>query len=247
MASKSTSVPAGIERLTKLLSHLNKAPRLTLPGVKSLSVSYAFRNDHFGARHFVKKDLPRIRWANPELDIDVKRPHKEVNERWKPELIVTFDQGLPVSFSLQDKHSSTILKELMNAAGGEPWAAYVRSRKAAGLPIIEGEHGGEAGGEEEGRVKEKEKGQYEEMEAWPNWEEFQEKHPEAGKSRSLSGGASKAKAKKKEGKAKKKDKDKGKKDSKETKKEAKTEVKKVEDATEGVNEVETEEPAPVTA
>lgn len=37
-------------RLAKLLSHLNASPKLSLSGLKKLKLSYAFGNDHFGAR-----------------------------------------------------------------------------------------------------------------------------------------------------------------------------------------------------
>jgi small subunit ribosomal protein S25 len=40
----------GPSRLSQILQNLNKAPRATLVGVKSITLTVAQRNDHFGAR-----------------------------------------------------------------------------------------------------------------------------------------------------------------------------------------------------
>lgn len=37
-------------KLSKLIANLDAKPKLNLTGVKSLKLSYAYRNDHFGAR-----------------------------------------------------------------------------------------------------------------------------------------------------------------------------------------------------
>lgn len=39
-------------------------------------------------RHFVKEDLPRIRYANPDLNIKVTKLRKTPEERWDPEMQV---------------------------------------------------------------------------------------------------------------------------------------------------------------
>lgn len=39
-------------------------------------------------RHFVKEDLPRIRYANPTIDIEVNKPLKTKEETWRPEMVV---------------------------------------------------------------------------------------------------------------------------------------------------------------
>ena len=41
-----------------------------------------------GCRHFVKNDLPRIRFLNPKVNIEVDKPRKTREETWKPELEV---------------------------------------------------------------------------------------------------------------------------------------------------------------
>jgi small subunit ribosomal protein S25 len=40
---------------------------------------------------------------------------------------------------LHNKWSTTILKELMTIAGGDPWKRYVADSTAAGLPVVAGE------------------------------------------------------------------------------------------------------------
>jgi hypothetical protein len=37
-------------------------------------------------RHFLKEDLPRIRFANPNLDIQVQQAKKTAEEKWRPEI-----------------------------------------------------------------------------------------------------------------------------------------------------------------
>lgn len=40
----------GPSRLSQILQNLNKVPRATLVGVRSITLTLAQRNDHFGAR-----------------------------------------------------------------------------------------------------------------------------------------------------------------------------------------------------
>ncbi|KAH0838776.1 hypothetical protein J3R83DRAFT_7152 [Lanmaoa asiatica] len=70
--------------LSRVLERLNAGPRLALNGLRRISLTYAARNDHMGARYFVKEELPRIRWANPLLDIAVHRVPKTREEIWAP-------------------------------------------------------------------------------------------------------------------------------------------------------------------
>ena len=46
-------------KLQKILANLNAAPRLDLTGVKTLKLTYAYRNDHWGARWV----LPLLFWV----------------------------------------------------------------------------------------------------------------------------------------------------------------------------------------
>ncbi|KAH9021248.1 hypothetical protein EDB85DRAFT_1871991 [Lactarius pseudohatsudake] len=74
----------GPSRLSKILQNLNRAPRPTLTGVKSITLTLAQRNDQFGARHFLKEEMPRIQYANPKIDIQVNKLPKAKEEAWKP-------------------------------------------------------------------------------------------------------------------------------------------------------------------
>jgi len=108
----------------------------------------------------VKEDLPRIRFANPDLSIEVRKFCKVKDEQWSPTIEVVgtssvFLQGylsreinlFPIhienenttTVDLHQKHSSTILKELMSVAGGDPWKAHVEHSEKNGLPIVPGE------------------------------------------------------------------------------------------------------------
>ena len=48
---------------------------------------------HSLCRHFVREDLPRIRWANPLLDIAVHRVPKAREETWAPQATVEFRES----------------------------------------------------------------------------------------------------------------------------------------------------------
>jgi len=129
----------GPSRLSQILQNLNKAPRATLVGVKSITLTLAQRNDHFGARHFLKENLPRIRYANPKIDIQVNKLVKIKEETWQPELVLDFSDGRKQSFNLSNKWSSTIFQELMDTAGGNSWTRWKTERAEAGLPIVDGQ------------------------------------------------------------------------------------------------------------
>ncbi|KAI9510689.1 hypothetical protein F5148DRAFT_1281640 [Russula earlei] len=126
----------GPSRLSKILQSLTKAPRATLVGVRCITLTLAQRNDHFGARHFLKEDLPRIRYANPKIDIKVNKLVKQKDESWHPELFLEFSDGRKQSFDLHNKWSSAIFQELMDTAGGNSWTRWKSERAAAGLPVV---------------------------------------------------------------------------------------------------------------
>ncbi|KAJ7596688.1 hypothetical protein C8J56DRAFT_737576, partial [Mycena floridula] len=126
-------------KLSQILRHLNAEPTLHLPTTKSLKITYASHNDHFGARHFVKEQLPRIRYANPNLEIQVLKVKKSKEEQWRPQLDITFEEGTSHTFNLQDKWSTTIVRELMDVAGGNPWEKWKADAIKAQKPIVPGE------------------------------------------------------------------------------------------------------------
>ena len=113
MVRKAKFIPAGLSKLSQLIASLNAPPRLTLPNLKSLRLTLAFQNDHFGARcaftslresmcltivissHFVKEQLPRIQYANPTLDIQVEKVRKTAQEAWRPQMELDFSDSHP--------------------------------------------------------------------------------------------------------------------------------------------------------
>ncbi|KAK0463892.1 uncharacterized protein EV420DRAFT_1520602 [Desarmillaria tabescens] len=119
------------QKIDLVLDWLRAPPRLQLRGVQKLKISLAYRNDHFGARHFVKEQLPRIRFANPNLDIQ--------SEAWRPEIELVFEDGKQKTLDLHEKWSTTIVKELMDTAGTEGWTRWKTNALASGLPIVPGE------------------------------------------------------------------------------------------------------------
>jgi hypothetical protein len=42
--------------------------------------------------HFAKQNLPKIRFDNPNLVIEVEREKKNENERWRPEMELEFGE-----------------------------------------------------------------------------------------------------------------------------------------------------------
>ncbi|KAF9489210.1 hypothetical protein BDN71DRAFT_1593605 [Pleurotus eryngii] len=138
MARKPKTIP-GPSRLSKILANLNASPRLELSNLQSIKLTLASKNDHFGARHFLKEELPRIRWANPTLDIEVEKVPKSVKEAWKPELELRFTNGQAQTLDLQDKWSTTIVRELMDTAGARSWFAWKEESAATGSPLLRGE------------------------------------------------------------------------------------------------------------
>ncbi|THU88455.1 hypothetical protein K435DRAFT_617283, partial [Dendrothele bispora CBS 962.96] len=131
--------PMGPSRLSKILAQLKSEPKYTLPGLRSLKLTYAFRNDHFGVRHFVKESLPKIRYNNPNLRIDVEKPFKSKDDKWRPEMELAFDGGRRTTINLSSKWSTTILKELLDLSGGEPWRKWKREALEKGVPLVPGE------------------------------------------------------------------------------------------------------------
>lgn len=83
--------PAKPTSLAKALAHLTKQPQPKLsPKLRSLSLTFAKRNAHYGARHFVKEDLPRIAYSHPNLKISVERKEHLRESPWAPELRAEF-------------------------------------------------------------------------------------------------------------------------------------------------------------
>jgi len=129
----------GPSRLSKILAGLTTRPRLELRSLQSLKLTLAAKNDHFGARHFVREQLPRIRYANPDLNIQVSKLTKHPSDQLKPQMMLTFSDGGVRTLDLQDKWSTTIVKELMDVAGCSSWQKWKEEASELGLPVVPGE------------------------------------------------------------------------------------------------------------
>ncbi|KAL1659165.1 hypothetical protein EV121DRAFT_264230 [Schizophyllum commune] len=130
-------LPTGPSKLSKVLEHLKAAPRLQLSGVSRISLVHAYRNDHWGARLFTERDLPRIRYANDALRIEVERHGKAKNEFWRPQMTVELENGTTQTLELSKKSASDILSELMSLAGGPAWTKWVEECQEAGREPIQ--------------------------------------------------------------------------------------------------------------
>ncbi|KAF8525112.1 hypothetical protein BU17DRAFT_11842, partial [Hysterangium stoloniferum] len=106
--------PVGPSRLSQILQRLQQEPKPLLPSIKSLKLTYAYRNDHFGARHFVKNDLPRIAYVNPSLDISVNKVLKKPEDILTPEMEISFRNGSQQKIDMENKWSTAIFKELLD-------------------------------------------------------------------------------------------------------------------------------------
>jgi small subunit ribosomal protein S25 len=183
----------GPSHLSRILAHLTKQPRLELNSeLKKLRLSYKFKNGDFGARsclstfhrisklnandrYFAKEELPRIRYANPTLPIEVDKlnPSCPKNKSKEPSLILEFGEhpSLPIpcvllalanhnhnhnhpanaprkTLPLASKWSTEILMDLMFVAGSARiWPQWVEERKSRGESIYMDKYGNGKGKE----------------------------------------------------------------------------------------------------
>lgn len=87
----------------------------------------------------MKEELRRIRYANPLLKVEVNKLPKPLQDNWTPEIVVEFEDGAKTTIDISNKWSTSITKELMDLAGGDPWKEYKAAAQAAGLPTLPGE------------------------------------------------------------------------------------------------------------
>lgn len=149
--------PIPPSHLSKVLQNLNTGPRLALDrNLKAVRLRMV-KDEHVGARHFVKDELPRIRWANPALDIQVVRAGSSTKTQThegrgqeeqqdevtrgiaRPEMEVEYENGATKTIDMSHKWSTAITKELMDIAGGDAWKAYRAAAMKAGHPLLPGE------------------------------------------------------------------------------------------------------------
>ncbi|KAJ7236007.1 hypothetical protein C8J57DRAFT_1144845 [Mycena rebaudengoi] len=128
----------GPSALSQIVAHLRAPPRLALPNIAELRLTLAARNDHFGARHFLKEQLPCIRFANPQLKIHVEKRNKTPKDEWRPELELQFRDGTAHTLSLHAKWSTAILTELMDTARSPTWERWRAEAARTRVPLFPG-------------------------------------------------------------------------------------------------------------
>ncbi|KAG9122861.1 hypothetical protein FRC07_000584 [Ceratobasidium sp. 392] len=117
----------------KAMAHLLKQPIPYLrPNVKSLTLKLAPRNGHWGARHFLKDDLPRITYSNPHVTYRVSKCRPLTIEKpWTPSLQLEFADGTKHDVEVDGKLSGDIMREVMRAAGGPAPTKQTASAEAS--------------------------------------------------------------------------------------------------------------------
>ncbi|KAJ7494563.1 hypothetical protein B0H11DRAFT_2002383 [Mycena galericulata] len=125
MARGKRIVATGPSALARLVAHLKAPPKLTL-------------STYFLPPHFLKEQLPRIRYANPNLDIHVFKMTKKPKDEWRPELKLSFLDGKTQTLNLHAKWSTAIVRELMESAGSPAWVRWKAEAARAGLPLVSG-------------------------------------------------------------------------------------------------------------
>ncbi|KAF7327542.1 L51-S25-CI-B8 domain-containing protein [Mycena kentingensis (nom. inval.)] len=128
----------GPSPLSQIVANLKAQPRLALPQISSLRLTLAARNDHFGARYFLKEQLPRIRFANPDLQIAVRRFNKHKAHNWRPDIVLSLQDGTTQSISLHGKWSTTIVREVMEYGGSPAWTRWKEEVARSGAPLLPG-------------------------------------------------------------------------------------------------------------
>lgn len=87
-----------------------------------------------GDRHFVKEELPRIRYVNPAVDIQIEKRLKTKEEVWKPEMVIELSESraarallsveLTTFFSPSSASASHVRKR-HDAQAGHGWKVVV--------------------------------------------------------------------------------------------------------------------------
>ena len=147
----------GPSHLARILQNLRREPRPALPRLRALRLTLAARNDHFAARHFIKEELPRIRYANPRLEISVEKKEKKEGEAWPATIELAYGafifswssegaamlmqmivaDGATETHALTESWSTDILTRVLDAGAGDGWKRWKETRAAQGLPPLD--------------------------------------------------------------------------------------------------------------
>jgi len=122
--------------LARVLANLNRNPKPVMPNLQSLRVTMARKNDHFGARHFVKEDLPRSQFANPKLQIEVEKKVQTEEIDFSSTMEVKLAGGQTRTINLDGKWSTNIFEDLMDLAGGPTWENWKATHPSERRPVV---------------------------------------------------------------------------------------------------------------
>ncbi|KAF7978974.1 hypothetical protein HWV62_44223 [Athelia sp. TMB] len=138
MPRRPRTIP-GPSRLSGFLKDLTRAPRLVLSeDVTRLKMAYKFKGGDFAAKYFVKEELPRIRYANPALTIEVDKLNPSNPKQKAQESSITLEfanrpaQTIPITHA----RSTGLLTDLMSLGGSSAWSEWAKQRTAKGEPIL---------------------------------------------------------------------------------------------------------------
>ncbi|KAF8310873.1 hypothetical protein DL93DRAFT_2084063 [Clavulina sp. PMI_390] len=120
--SKSASIAKVMERLTA-------KPLPVLPSsVRALRITMAAKNAHYGARHFVNQELPRVAYNNKSIQIDVEKKPKGPEEKWNPTMVIEHSKdGTSQTLNLDMMRSDNIVAEMLRVARGDKPSSTVSS------------------------------------------------------------------------------------------------------------------------
>ncbi|RUP52330.1 hypothetical protein BC936DRAFT_147577 [Jimgerdemannia flammicorona] len=107
------SKTALLERLTTGLG----ATKIN-PSVRKVSLVYSFKGKHncMGAKHFRRRNLPRLRYANPSVEFIVTKSQVETIV---PTLTIEFADETKKVFEVPRMRSEAICRQLLEVAAAE--------------------------------------------------------------------------------------------------------------------------------
>ncbi|KAF9974113.1 hypothetical protein BGZ73_002611 [Actinomortierella ambigua] len=81
------------------------------PDVKKISLAFSRKSDNSGARYFLKENMPRLQYNNPQIQFEVTKVKDAVIV---PEVTVEFANGPAQKISCSKIQSSDICKKLLS-------------------------------------------------------------------------------------------------------------------------------------
>ncbi|CAD6568990.1 MAG: hypothetical protein CYPHOPRED_003014 [Cyphobasidiales sp. Tagirdzhanova-0007] len=110
MAAPALRVSKKAMAFAQRLNRLKNGPAaFALPNaIRELEMTFAFRNRDYGARKFLKLDMPSILYANPNLSVKTRRPDRIED----PTMVVHYNDRPAHTIHLKMKTDEAIREEL---------------------------------------------------------------------------------------------------------------------------------------